>query len=363
MVHGPFGLFRIGVRRNRKRPQGAPVRLYLPTRCRYLLVGMTALTTHQAPAPDGINPARARPTLRALYSGHTLSPVDLSAPLLALPDGDSVTTALPGAVPVSEIAATISGWASLGIAGVKVFAYGHDRDGRASGALMPGNRMASAITAAKAAAPRVALTTEVCGCSWTNHGECILRTEDGALDLDGTYALMAAMAVQHADAGADAVSPTAMLDGSVHAVRTALDEAGHRDVAVNPNLAVHTGLYGPFKALMATDPRSGHRRGLQLEPGRADRDALVQARRWIDEGADSLTLQPVMTAVDVLVRLRDDQRVPITAYSTSGEWGALKTLGASGMAEYLASLKRAGADQVLSFAAETVARHLGASRA
>ncbi|MFD6935259.1 hypothetical protein ACFWAP_03755 [Streptomyces goshikiensis] len=324
---------------------------------------MTALTTHQAQAPDGINPTRARPALRALYSGPSLTPADLSAPLLALPGDDQVTTSLPGAVPVPEIPETVSRWAALGIAGVKVFAYGHDRDGAATGALRPDNRMLRAITAAKATAPQTAITTEVCGCSWTDHGECILRTPDGALDLDATYALMSAMAVQHADAGADAVSPTAMLDGSIRAVRAALDDAGHRGVAVNPNLAIHTGLYGPFKALMATDPRSGHRRGLQLEPGRADRDALVQARRWIDEGADSLTLQPVMTAVDVLVRLRDDQRAPITAYSTSGEWDALKALGASGMTEYLGMLKRAGADQILTFAAETAAHHLGAPRA
>ncbi|AYG85323.1 Delta-aminolevulinic acid dehydratase [Streptomyces hundungensis] len=156
--------------------------------------------------------------------------------------------------------------------------------------------MVRAIGFVKATAPGLAVTTKVCGCSWTDHGECVLRTADGDFDLPATYGLMAAMAVQHADAGADAVSPTAMLDGSIRAVRTALDEAGHRDVAVNPNVAVHTSLYDPFKALMATDPRAGHRRGLQLEPGRADRDVLVQAARWIGEGADSLTLQPVMTA-------------------------------------------------------------------
>ncbi|MEU8963456.1 hypothetical protein AB0C89_17355 [Streptomyces sp. NPDC048491] len=154
-----------------------------------------------------------------------------------------------------------------------------------------------------------------------------------------------------------------MLDGSIRAVRTALDEAEHRDVAVNPNLAAHTSLYGPFKALMATDPRTDHRRGLQLEPGRADRDTVRQAERWISGGADSLTLQPAMTMVDVLVRLRDAQAVPIVAYSTSGEWDALRALGATKMVEYLAMLKRSGADQVLTFAAETVARHLEAARA
>ncbi|MFJ6785881.1 hypothetical protein [Streptomyces yangpuensis] len=323
---------------------------------------MTILTERTA-AAEGINPARARRAVRTLYAGPTLTAADLSAPLLALPDGGQVETALPGAVPLPGVRETVTRWAELGIFGVKVFAYGHDRDGRAGGALLPGNRMVRAIAAVKAAAPGTAVTSEVCGCSWTDHGRCLLLTGDGRIDLDATYALMAAMAVQHADAGVDVVSPTAMLDGSVRVVRAALDEAGHRDVGVNPNLAIHTGLYGPFKALMATDPRSGHRRGLQLEPGRAERDTLVQARRWIAEGADSLTLQPVMTAVDVLVRLRDDQSVPVVAYSTSGEWAALKALGAAGMTEYLGMLKRAGADQILTFAAETAARHLEADRA
>ncbi|MGA5497681.1 hypothetical protein ACPCSP_25290 [Streptomyces cinereoruber] len=319
---------------------------------------MTVLAQRREGAfPDGINPSRARRTVRDLYTGPTLTAAALSAPLLALPDaGDP--SALPGAAPLAGIPETVARWAGLGIRGLKLFAYGHDRDARATAATAPGNRMAAAVSIVKTTVPGMAVTTEVCGCSWTDHGECVLRTDEGAIDLDATYQLMGTMAVQHADAGADVVSPTAMLDGSIRAVRQALDDAGHRDVGVNPNLAIHTSLYGPFKSLMNTDPQSGHRRGLQLEPGRADRDTITQARRWINEGADSLTLQPVMTAVDVLVRLRDDQRVPIVAYSTSGEWGALRALGAAGMVEYLGMLKRAGADQVLTFAAETVAQHL-----
>ncbi|WP_138894649.1 hypothetical protein [Streptomyces chryseus] len=324
---------------------------------------MTILTERDAPTPDGINPARARRVVRALYTGPALTAADLSAPLLTLPDDAKGGSALPGAVPLAGIPATVARWAELGIAGVKAFAYGHDRDGRATGALAPGNRMVATIAAVKDIAPDTAVTTEVCGCSWTDHGQCVLRTDEGGIDLDATYQLMADMAVQHADAGADVVSPTAMLDGSIRVVRQALDAAGHRDVGVNPNLAIHTTLYGPFKTLMNTDPRAGHRRGLQLEPGRADRDTITQARRWITEGADSLTLQPVMTAVDVLVRLRDDQRVPIVAYSTSGEWAALQALGTSGMVEYLTMLKRAGADQVLTFAAEAAAQYLEAGRA
>ncbi|MFE0687298.1 hypothetical protein ACFV0Z_04090 [Streptomyces xiamenensis] len=309
-------------------------------------------------APDGVNPLRARAAVRDLYARPTITPGDLSAPLLVLPNDGPAASELPGAVAVGDIARTVRRWWSLGIHGVKLFAAGHDRDGQASGALLPGNRMLAGIEAVKAAEPGMAVTTEVCGCSWTDHGQCVLRrSDDGRIDLGATFELMGTMAVRHAEAGADVVSPTAMLDGSVRAVRVALND-GHRDVGVNPNVALHTVLYGPFKQLMGTNPVAGHRRGLQLEPGRADRDALVQARQWVTEGADSLTLQPVMTAMDVLVRLRADQQVPLVAYSTSGEWAALRQLGPAGVVEYHAALKRAGADVILSFAAEEVARRL-----
>ncbi len=263
---------------------------------------------------------------------------------------------------LSDVRRTVARWRGLGIGGVKAFALGHGRDNAGSTAVSSGNLMVQAVSAIREVTPDLAVTTEVCGCSWTSSGECVLRTPAGRIDLDATYRLMGEMAVQHAEAGADVVSPTAMLEGSVRAVRVALDGSGLRDIGVNPNLAIHTTLYGPFKALMATDPAVGHRRGLQLEQGRAQRDTVVQARRWIAEGADSLTLQPVMTAVDVLVRLRADQEAPLVAYSTSGEWPALRELGSEGMTEYIAMLRRAGADHVLTFAAEQVAAHLERNR-
>ncbi|MEU8963457.1 hypothetical protein AB0C89_17360 [Streptomyces sp. NPDC048491] len=143
------------------------------------------LTAHDAAAPSGINPARARDAIRSLYRGAVLTAADLSAPLLALPDDHAVTTDLPGAVPTGQIPQTITRWASLGIAGVELFAYGHDRDAHATGALLAGNRMVRAVNAVKSTAPGLAVTTEVCGCSWTDRGECILRAADGAFDLHG----------------------------------------------------------------------------------------------------------------------------------------------------------------------------------
>lgn len=306
---------------------------------------------------DGVHPSRARPAVRALMDRPRLNVRDLTAPLLVLPENLDAA-GLPGAVPLSAVADTVRRWAALGIRAVKIFAYGDHRDATASAALQPGNRMLAAIAAVKAAEPQMVVTTEVCGCSWTDHGECVLLNTDGSLDLEATYALMAGMAVAHAREGADVVSPTAMIDGSVRAVRDALTDGGWPEVGVCPNLAVHTSLYGPFKELMGTNPGRGHRRGFQLEPGRAERDIISQTDRWLTEGADSLTVQPVLTCVDLLVRVRAHVQVPVIAYSTSGEYPALTALGPDGLLEYHAGLVRAGADLVLTYAAEEVARIL-----
>jgi porphobilinogen synthase len=307
--------------------------------------------------PQGVEPGRAREAVRALYARPGLMVRDLTAPLLVQPN-DRHGGDLPGVVSLERVGPTVRRLAGLGIRGVKVFAYGTPRDASASGATVTRNLMCRAVEEIKTAAPEVVVTTEVCGCSWTDHGECAILDARGRIDTSATYDLMGRMAVVHALAGADVASPTAMLAGSVRAVRSALDDAGMPDVGVCPNIAIHTALYGPFKKIMGTNPGRGHRRGLQLEPGRADRDAIMQADRWLAEGADSLTVQPVLTCTDVLVRLRDHTRVPLVAYSTSGEYAALAGLGDAAVVEYHAGLKRAGADLILSFAAEQVARAL-----
>ncbi|MGR7028209.1 hypothetical protein [Geodermatophilus sp. URMC 62] len=305
----------------------------------------------------GVNPRRARASVRALYSRPRLMPRDLTAPLLVQPQALGPAT-LPGAVALGDIQQVIRRWTALGIRGVKIFVAGADRDERAAAAVRPGNLMTQAIEETRAASAKMVITTEVCGCSWTSHGDCTLLSTSGQIDLEATLELMSSMALLHAEAGADIVSPTAMLDGSVRAVRKALNAASRPDVGVCPNVAIHSVLYGPFKALMGTDPARGHRRGLQLEQQDADRGALQQAEMWLREGADSLTLQPVMSAVDVLVKLRTNVNVPIIAYSTSGEYAALQAMGSSASLEYHAALKRAGADLILTYAAEELARTL-----
>lgn len=308
--------------------------------------------------PEGINPGRARGAIRRrLYDREDLAPSRLSAPLLVRPDGHT-TGVLPGEVDLAELEQEARRLAGLGLGGVKVFVTGHDRDAHASGAKATGNRMLRAVETIKAAAPELAITTEVCGCSWTTSHECVLRGRDGRIDLYGTYELMGEMAVLHARAGADVVSPTAMLDGSIQAVRRALDADGWRDVSVNPNIAVDTALYEPFKEVMGTQPASGRRRGLQIDPGRLVPDATACADRWLAEGADTLTLQPVMTNTDALAALGVRSPAPVVAYSTSGEWAALRDLPERVALDYHRMLFRLGAAHVLTFAAAAIAHTL-----
>ncbi|MCD0444266.1 hypothetical protein LO763_11600 [Glycomyces sp. A-F 0318] len=304
--------------------------------------------------PQGVNPGRARPAIRRLYQRPPLAPSQLSAPLLVLSDLDA-TGILPGQTTLKQLPAEARRLARLGLGGVKVFASGHDRDERASGALAPGNHMIQAVRAIKDAAPELAVTTEVCGCSWTTSRECVLRTASGDIDLPATFDLMRSMALAHAEAGADAISPTAMLDGSIRAVRAALDHGGHADVSVNPNIAVHTNLYGPFKQVMRTDPDGGNRLGLQLDAGRLPDAALQTATRWEREGADALTLQPVMTQIDTLAALTGHTSLPVTAYSTSGEWAGLRAIGPAAALEYHQMLIRSGADHILTYLADQMA--------
>ncbi|MFC4334056.1 hypothetical protein [Salininema proteolyticum] len=304
---------------------------------------------------DGVNPTRARQAIRGLYNHTALTPGHLSAPLLVLTNDADV--ALPGATTLAGIPALVRRWKGLGISGVKIFTVGTSRSADAAEALED-LTMRHTIEAVKATAENMAVTTEVCGCGWTTSHECVLRRPDGRIDLDATIRFLTELAYRHAQWGADAVSPTAMLDGSVHEIRAILDCEDFEDVSVNPNVAFTTSLYGPFKQVMDTDPATGHRRGLQLETGQAWRTGLEAANRWISEGADALTVQPVMTATDALFMIRMAHMRPLTAYSTSGEWTAFEAMGTAATVEYHEMLVRLGADSILTFAAETVAQTL-----
>jgi porphobilinogen synthase len=182
----------------------------------------------------------------------------------------------------------------------------------------------------------------------------------GSIDLAATLDLMARMAVLHADAGADVIGPAAVLDGAVATIRAAMDEAGHRNVGITPSVIFDSALFGPYKEPMHTNPGRGHRRGFQIDACHVGQ-ALDCARRWMAEGADSLLVQPAMMSVDLLTRLRAETNAPITAFSVSGEHLVLAD-NEDVYLEYVRSLRRAGADLVMTYGAAQLATALGTAQ-
>lgn len=201
------------------------------------------------------------------------------------------------------------------------------------------------------------IATEVCGCAWTSSGECVLLGSDDRTALDATYELMASMALMHAQTGADIIGPAAVLDGSVRAIRTRLDENGYSDVGITPSVIFDSALFDVYKAAMGTNPGRGHRRGFQLDACSA-RQGSEQARRWLTEGADSLLVQPAMMSIDLLTKLRGMTDLPLTAFSVSGESSLFADAPDTVLLEYARSLKRAGADLIMSYDALRLARLL-----
>jgi porphobilinogen synthase len=307
----------------------------------------------------GAHPLRARPRVRDWLRRERLTPADLIAPVLVQPDHRNPReyTELPTAVALADLPRLVRDLSESGVGAVKLFCYVAHKTADAAEALAPNNLLVAAIRTVRQAVPRMVIVTEVCGCAWTDTGECVLLDSGGRVNLEATFQLMAAMAVAHAASGADIVGPAAVLEGSVRAIRQALDVDGHPDVGVTPSVIFDSALFGIYKGAMRTNPGRGNRRGLQIDACHLGQ-ALDTAHRWLDEGADSLLVQPAMMAVDLLTRLREQTRAPVTAFSVSGEHRMLSCAGAAVYVEYLRALRRAGADLVMTYGARQVAAAL-----
>ncbi len=311
----------------------------------------------------GVNPSRARARVRALLHHEALTPARLVAPILVQPDARPTTdyAHIPTAVALSRLGEYVRDLRMLGVQACKLFVYVENKTDSAKEALRPSNLMVAAIQTVREAVEDMVISTEVCGCAWTSTGECAILTPDDRADHERTCALMAAMAVLHADAGADIIGPAAMIDGSVTAIRTLLDQNGYLDVGLTPSVIFHSHLFGPYKNAMDTDPGRGDRRGFQIDPEHQGQ-ALHQAARWLAEGADALLVQPALTSVDVLVKLRGRTAVPITAFSVSREQQLFADASDAELCEYVRMLVRAGADLVITYDATRIAAALAGAR-
>jgi porphobilinogen synthase len=307
--------------------------------------------------------------LRGMVRETELSPAHLVYPMFVELGTDSRTPieAMPGVERLSishavEEAGEVLG---LGVPAVLLFGVPAEKDVQASGAYDEEGVVQLAVRALKEAHPDLVVITDVCLCAYTSHGHCGIVRDDGQIDNDVTLELLAKTAISHAQAGADAVAPSDMMDGRVGALRSQLDAEGHSEtpiVAYSAKFA--SAYYGPFREAADSAPAFGDRRSYQMDPANAE-EAVREALLDVEEGADIVMVKPALPYLDVIRRVKEATRVPVAAYNVSGEYAMLKAAAAAGyldeqaaVLEALTSIRRAGADIVITYFAKDVARWL-----
>src|SRR5437867_13404170 len=316
---------------------------------------------------------RRSETIRRLVRETRLSPDDLIAPLFVCP-GEGVRQpiqAMPGCYQssVDSTLAECRELHGLGIPGTILFGLPKKKDATGSEALDPEGVVPRAIRALKKELPDFSVWADVCLCEYTDHGHCgpLAQGRDGRTDVDNdrTVALLARAAVVYAEAGADAVAPSDMMDGRVSAIRHALDEAGRTETIIVSYAAKYaSAFFGPFREAAQSTPAFGDRRGYQMDPANAD-EALREVAADLEEGADIVMIKPALAFLDIVYRVKERFGVPVAAYNVSGEYSMLKAAaqkgwldGARAMMETLTSIKRAGADIILTYFAKEAAKRL-----
>ena len=331
---------------------------------------MEALTVTTAQTPRA-RPRRLRRTaaLRDALGETTLRAAQLVHPLFVR-DGfaaEQPIASMPGHAQrtVDRLDSEVAGLAELGVRSVLLFGIPDEKDEHGSGAWDPAGPVPRAITEIKRRDSTVTVIADVCLCEYTSHGHCGVLDERHGVVNDATLALLARAAVTYADAGADIVAPSAMMDGQVAAIRSALDDAGHTDVAILAYAVKYaSAFYGPFRDAAQSAPAFGDRRAYQMAPPNA-REALREAKLDEDEGADMLMVKPAGPYLDIIHRVRESTDLPLAAYQVSGEYAMLKAAAERGWIdepraamESLLGIRRAGADLVITYYAKAAARWL-----
>jgi len=323
-----------------------------------------------------IRPRRLRvtPAMRALVRETSLAPSDLVYPMFfsATIDAPHPIATMPGVsqLPVKAAAAQAKELVARGIGSVILFGLPKTKDPRGESGCDPDGPVPRAVQEMKAAAPGLVVMTDVCVDEYTDHGHCgVLRKRaDGEyeVDNDATIEILARMSVMHAKAGADIVAPSDMMDGRVARIRRALDETGFENTALLSYAVKYaSSFYGPFRDAADCAPKFGDRAGYQMDPGNA-REALREAALDEAEGADMLMVKPALPYLDVLREVRRATNLPLAAYNVSGEYSMLHAAAAAkmidlerAMMEVLTSIRRAGADLILTYHAPRAAEILG----
>lgn len=303
--------------------------------------------------------------LRELVRETRLSVTNLIYPLFVGPGTNTVRpiASMPGIAQMSvdRAVAECRETAALGIPAVILFGIPEKKDAIGSEAYADHGVVQQAVRAVKEAVPDLIVMTDVCLCEYTDHGHCGL-VKNGDVDNDATLELLAREALSHAQAGADIVAPSDMMDGRVGAIRKALDGHGFAGVAIMAYAAKYaSGFYGPFREAAESTPQFGDRRSYQMDPANSD-EAMREVELDISEGADIVMVKPALAYLDVICRVKERFGYPVAAYNVSGEYSMIKAAGANGwideeriMLEVLLSIRRAGADMILTYFAKQVA--------
>ena len=265
---------------------------------------------------------------------------------------------------VDKLTEEVAEAGELGVPAVLLFGLPAEKDPLGTEGYDPEGIVQEAIRAVKKTTPDIMVITDVCMCEYTDHGHCGV-IENGHVDNDRTLELLAQTAVSHAQAGADLVAPSAMMDGQVWAIRQALDGQGYTDTPIMGYAAKYaSGFFGPFRVAAESAPQFGDRRSYQMDPANA-RMAMREIEGDIAEGADIVMVKPALAYLDVIRQARDRFDHPLAAYNVSGEYSMIKAASAQGWVdektvtlEALTAIKRAGADIILSYHAKDVARWL-----
>jgi porphobilinogen synthase len=312
---------------------------------------------------------RRTPIIRDMVRETTLSPNDLIYPLFVT-HGENVKNpvlSMPGCCQLSigNLLAEVREIKELGIPAVILFGIPEHKDSAASSAYDSEGVVQMAVKAIKQEVPELVVITDVCLCEYMDHGHCGV-VHDGEVVNDITLELLAKMAVTHAEAGADLVAPSDMMDGRVAAIRNALDDEGHIDTIIMAYSSKFASAFnGPFREAAESAPLFGDRNTYQMDPANGE-EAVREALLDIEEGADIIMVKPALPYLDVIKAVKTETKFPLAAYNVSGEYAMIKAAAEKGwldeescVLEALTGIKRAGADLILTYHAKDVCRWLG----
>lgn len=321
---------------------------------------------------DRLRRLRRTKTLRRMVQETTLDPDDFIYPLF-VQEGtgrrDPIGS-MPGQyrLSVDQLPAEVEQLSALGVPAVLLFGVAAYKDARASYATQRDGVVPQAIRMIKRVNPDLVVMTDVCVCAYTEHGHCGIVREDGSVDNDVSLAILAEMALVHAEAGADVVAPSAMMDGQVAAIRERLDEEGFTNTAIMAYSAKYaSAFYGPFREAADSAPQFGDRRSYQMDPPNA-REAVREVLADVQQGADIVMVKPGLAYLDVVRLVREAVDLPLAVYNVSGEYSMLKAAAERGWIderavglEMLTAFRRAGADLIITYLAKEAAEWLKGS--